>query len=698
MSKDKKAIKRFFHGLTFNTIGAIIVLLFVFQVIVSTIGYLLFTRYLSKEYNESAFRTATTASALVSGDDVSAFLDQKDDILEDRDTETVRRYKECVSRIGLLCDTQDVNVIYVIAVNPDYKSFVSVINCPNKNSGYKPWEIGKVVDTSEVEHNAFYGTYKQMYEEGLERGTVMRTENLHGTVPHVTSAVPLKDHTGKVVSLLCVQRTMGELTTGRGKYLRQVIFSAVGLMILCTIFTTLYIKRHFILPIKHISDEAARFATENNAPEKPLSSEMTKISELSELMKGINEMEGKTLEYIENLSSVISEKQRMGAELHIASLIQEGSIPSIFPPYPDRKEFDIFASMTPAKEVGGDFYDFFLIDDDKLAMVMADVSGKGVPAALFMMVTKILINERAMMGGSPAEVLTFVNDRICDNNKAEMFVTVWLGILDLKTGVVTAANAGHDDPAVCGKDGKFRIVKNKHGLVVGAMKGVKYSDFEIKLEEGDKIFLYTDGVPEATDAEQKLFTQDGMIEALDKAADRSPKQVVEAVWSGINAFVKDAPQFDDVTMLCLEYRGASGEVRENDSYTIRLAATEENLAKAIEFVNARLESAGASEKTLMQVELAVEEIFINIAHYAYSPETGYADISVTLEDGKKAVIRFTDNGRPYDPLAADDPDVTLSAEDRKIGGLGVFMVKKIADAVNYRYEDGKNILTMEKTF
>ena len=648
-------------------------MLFVFQNIVSSIGYFQFTDSLTHEYNESAFRTATTVSALVSGKDVSDFLANQESIKADQDTETVRKYKECVSRINTLCNTQDVNVIYIISVNPDYESFISVINCPNSESGYTPWEIGHVENTKTIEDNAFFDVYKQMYEGKIERGTVVRTENLNGVKPHITSVIPLKDG-ANVVSLLCVQRTMGELNSVRMRYVRMIVISTICFMVIGTVIATFYIRRQFIKPVKSIADEAARFAAENSAPEKPISCDNIQTNELVELITAINDMERDTLKYIDNLSAVISEKQRMGTELHIASLIQEGSVPSIFPAYPDRKEFDLFASMTPAKEVGGDFYDFFLIDENRLAFVMADVSGKGVPAALFMMVTKILINDRALMGGSPAEILTFVNDRICDNNKAEMFVTVWLGIMDIKTGKVIAANAGHDDPAVCEKNGKFRTVKSKHGLVVGAMKGVKYRDFEIQLGKGDKIFLYTDGVPEATDADQRLFTIDGMLSALNKAADGDPKRVLDSVWKDVNDFVKGAPQFDDITMLCLEYKGADQE-KDGGAVKIKLAA---------------------SAKTLMQTELAVEEIFVNIAHYAYAPDGGYAEIGVKIDDGK-AIITFEDAGKAYDPLAASDPDLTLSAEDRKIGGLGVFITKNLMDAVNYRYENGKNILTLEKT-
>ena len=241
-------------------------------------------------------------------------------------------------------------------------------------------------------------------------------------------------------------------------------------------------------------------------------------------------------------------------ELHTATRIQEAMLPNIFPPFPDRSEFDLYASMDPAKEVGGDFYDFFLIDDDHLCLVMADVSGKGVPGALFMMVSKIILQSVAMLGKSPAEILSKTNEAICSNNEAQMFVTVWLGILELSTGKLTAANAGHEYPVLKKPDGQFELFKDKHGLVIGAMEGVRYRQYELQLEPGSKLFLYTDGVPEATDADNALFGTDRMLEALNADPDAEPAQLLKNVRSAVDGFVKDAEQFDDLTMLCVELK------------------------------------------------------------------------------------------------------------------------------------------------
>ena len=251
---------------------------------------------------------------------------------------------------------------------------------------------------------------------------------------------------------------------------------------------------------------------------------------------------------------------RIGAELELAEKIQRDMLPSIFPTFSEQKEYDLYATMTTAREVGGDFYDFFKIDDDHLAMVMADVSGKGVPAALFMMASKIILQSVAMLGGSPAEILTKTNQAICSNNQEEMFVTVWVGILEISTGKLTAANAGHEYPVIQrGSDGRFEIIKDKHGLVIGAMDGVSYREYELHLEPGSKLFLYTDGVPEATNAENELYGLERMLDALNTDRQADPQRVLHNVRVSVDAFVKDATQFDDITMLCMEYKGKEAE-------------------------------------------------------------------------------------------------------------------------------------------
>lgn len=233
-------------------------------------------------------------------------------------------------------------------------------------------------------------------------------------------------------------------------------------------------------------------------------------------------------------------------------------LPSKFPAYPDRNEFDIFATMTPAKEVGGDFYDFFFIDDNHLALVMADVSGKGVPAALFMVIAKTLIKNRAMMGGTPSEILSYVNNQLCEGNEAELFVTTWLAIIDVSTGKVIASNAGHEYPAIRRGNGNFELYKQKHSPALATIENIRFKQYEFELAPGDSIYVYTDGVAEATNAENQLYGTDRMLEALNKCSTAEPEKLLATVKQSIDEFVGNASQFDDITMLCFDYYGKDG--------------------------------------------------------------------------------------------------------------------------------------------
>ncbi|MCR5637344.1 MAG: serine/threonine-protein phosphatase [Lachnospiraceae bacterium] len=249
------------------------------------------------------------------------------------------------------------------------------------------------------------------------------------------------------------------------------------------------------------------------------------------------------------------EKVVADRELSMAAQIQKSMLPHIFPPFPQRTEFELYASMDPAREVGGDFYDFYLVDEDHLFLVMADVSGKGVPAALFMMISKTILQSCAMLGKSVEETLVKTNEALCSNNQVEMFVTVWMGVLEISTGKLTAANAGHEYPIIKKANGEFELYKEKHGLPLGAMDGMPYTTYEVTLEPGSKLFLYTDGVPEATDSENRQFGMDRLLVSLNCNSDAEPDQIIRNVREDVDVFVKDTEQFDDITMLCLEYKG-----------------------------------------------------------------------------------------------------------------------------------------------
>ena len=298
--------------------------------------------------------------------------------------------------------------------------------------------------------------------------------------------------------------------------------------------------------------EAREFKPTSISEFRRMQQEINRTSHaLQQQMETIRQMERAQME----LENKRKEQELILRELSTARQIQESMLPHVFPPFPDRREVNLYAVMDPARDVGGDFYDFFFIDEDHLCLVIADVSGKGIPGAMFMMFSKRIIEDSARQVRSPAEILTRTNEALCDNNQAEMFVTVWLGILEISSGKLTASNAGHEFPAIRRKDGRFELYKDRHGFVLGGLKETKSREYELQISVGDKLFVYTDGVPEATAANGEMFGTDRMISALNTCADGSPREILSSVRRAVDAFVGDAEQFDDLTMLCMEYRG-----------------------------------------------------------------------------------------------------------------------------------------------
>ena len=376
---------------------------------------------------------------------------------------------------------------------------------------------------------------------------------------------------------------------------------------------------------------------------------------------------------------------RIDKELEMAKVIQSSSLPGTFPPYPDRTDFDIFCTMHTAKEVGGDFYDFYLLDDNRLAFLIADVSGKGITAAMFMMKAKTVIKSYAEKEHGAAEILTRANGALCEGNDADMFVTCWLGILDFSAHKVTFANAGHNPPLVRHRGGDYEYFRSRPGFVLGGMEGTRYRQGELTLDPGDEIYLYTDGVTEATDADSELYGEDRLLRVMNSLDGDAPaEEVCRAVKADVDRFVGEAPQFDDITMMSLRV------LRPN---SIRLRPAMEDMEKAQDFVEETLQREGVSSGVGMKMRIAVDEIFSNIIRYSGAEG---AEISCSVRDGT-VTLAFTDDGKPYDPTAAEPPDLSLSAEEREPGGLGIFMVKKFMDGISYRYEENHNILTLTKS-
>ncbi|MCR5829485.1 MAG: SpoIIE family protein phosphatase [Lachnospiraceae bacterium] len=277
-------------------------------------------------------------------------------------------------------------------------------------------------------------------------------------------------------------------------------------------------------------------------------------NELGDLATCVNKMAVSLDQYINDLTKVTAEKERIGAEIDVATHIQSSMLPSVFPAFPGRKEFDVFASMTPAKEVGGDFYDFFMVDDSHVAFVIADVSGKGVPAAMFMVIGKTLIKDHTTPGTDLETVFREVNNVLCEGNSENMFITAFEGVLDLKTGELRFINAGHEMPFIYRKNGLFEVYPTKACFVLAGVENMIYKGGSCILEPGDKVFLYTDGVTEAMNANNELYGMGRLSEILKTVGDKRPDEILPAIKADIDVFVKDAPQFDDIAMLCIEYR------------------------------------------------------------------------------------------------------------------------------------------------
>ena len=383
---------------------------------------------------------------------------------------------------------------------------------------------------------------------------------------------------------------------------------------------------------------------------------------------------------------------RIESELSLANDIQAHMLPNIFPPFPDQSEIDLYATMNPAKEVGGDFYDFFMLDEKNVAIVIADVSGKGVPAALVMVITKTLIKNEVSMGLSPSAAFTKVNHMLCEGNDNNMFVTAWMGVLNTETGVLTYVNAGHNPPLVRLADGGFTFLQTRPGLVLAGMDGLRYRQYELQMHPGDRIFLYTDGITEASNPAKELYGNDRLQAYLNAHTNAPLKEMLSGLTADINAFAGTEPQFDDMTMLMLDYLSNRPDENRKEK---RFTAQEKELPKVTGFIEEELKKADCPPKTVMQISLCVEELFTNVANYAYPDGDGKVNFAISCKDGEMN-LRMSDNGIPFDPLKRNDPDVTLPAEEREIGGLGIFIVKKVMDEVKYEYKNGQNVLVMKK--
>ena len=423
-----------------------------------------------------------------------------------------------------------------------------------------------IADSDQSGYALHPGEWESVNRAGLVRfmnwdgeGMLYDIDNTENYGWMCTAGYPIRDASGEIREFLLVDVSINSVIENM---IRYAVSMGIALALATALITGLVsrrIRRAVVEPINAISGAAVQYVQDKLSGEGRqdhfASLGIQTGDELERLSQTMALMERDIAEHEEKLTAITAERQRIEAELTLATSIQAAMLPHIFPAFPERSEFDIYASMKPAKEVGGDFYDYFLIDQDHLCMVMADVSGKGVPAALFMMASKIILQSCAMLGQSVVDIMTKTNEAICSNNEAEMFVTVWLGILELSTGRLTAANAGHEYPVLKQENGVFEVFRDQHSFVIGGMEDSKYKQYELQLEPGDKVFVYTDGVPEAVDAQDNMFGTARMVDVLNQDPDASPETVLNSMQEAVESFAGEAPQFDDMTMMCIEYSG-----------------------------------------------------------------------------------------------------------------------------------------------
>ena len=459
------------------------------------------------------------------------------------------------------------------------------------------------------------------------------------------------------------------------------VFMQVIIFATLFVFIYLLIKRVIINNLKKINDTLAQITDGDLSVTVDVRSNV----EFASLSDDINSTVATLKRYIAEAAA------RIDKELEYAKQIQLSALPTNFP---TGEDYNIYAQMIAAKEVGGDFYDFYKLNDTTVAFLAADVSGKGIPAAMFMMTAKTIIKDLAESGMAVNDIFTKANEKLCENNESGMFVTAWMGILDLTTGNVQFANAGHNPPLLKRADGSFEYLKTRAGFVLAGMEGVRYRVGEITLNPGDRLFLYTDGVPEATNAENKLYGEDRLLTFMNQNASVEATELLPALKANIDEFVGEAPQFDDITMLMFDYKPKKG----GEHMTKKtIPAKTEFLNDLLGFVDEILDSFECPMKVQTAICVALEEVFVNVAHYAYGGGDGDVELCVEFDaESRTMTFRMEDKGVPFDPLKKPDPDITLSAEEREIGGLGIFITKKTMDSVTYAYENGKNILTMTK--
>ncbi|MBR5401086.1 MAG: serine/threonine-protein phosphatase [Treponema sp.] len=522
--------------LTKKIIFNIVIAGFILCTLIFLAGFAAYSRQFRTTYDKNIRSVAATVVECLNPDSFQTYLETK---TPDADYERINDI------LQYFIEQFDLNLIYVSSVEPpDYKRITYIYNPVKKGGKHSPFPLGFYEEYEEPDYNS---SAKKVFENGE---TVVRHTLKTRSGSHITAMLPVRNSQGKIIAVLGAQKDIQEFVSARHKYINAVILVEFIFAILFIIFFSGFFNLHFIKPVVTITRETDHFASYGGEP----SEELMKIhpkDELGVLAHSVHQMECDVNRNIKQITQMTLEQQRLATELDLATKIQRGVLPKGYPAFPDCKAFDLFASMDPAKEVGGDLYDYHMLDDDHLMITVGDVSGKGIPAALFMMIVKTLLATHAKQGLSPAKIFENTNSQLCKNNVMDMFVTCWLGIITLSTKELCYVNAGHPFPVIL-RNGSANFIDSKPNLMLAGMDGIPYQEYKIKLQQGDSLLVYTDGVTEATDKNEQLFGEPRLLEALRNCDDLDAPLLIKKVRATINLFVGDAEQFDDITMLALK--------------------------------------------------------------------------------------------------------------------------------------------------
>ena len=519
--------------LIMGLVGVAVILLASLTLVVTT----LYRRRMEEYFSKIAFDQASVAAELIDGDAVKRYYEtgQKDQYYHQ-----IHEYLLMVKRqIGL-------KYFYVVVPEEDVMVYI--------------WDSG--VEGEEgvcdlLDEDAYYGGGHELMHEAFavnaEKKILVTRNPEYGYL--ASAYVAILDSAGVPAGLASVDISMEMINRQLLAFVASAVIVSCLILVLSAFAYYNYVRRIVIRPTRILHNAAEKLVKDEMDDLDNFSVDIHSGDEFEDLARAFQYMTVELSAYIKNLTEVMAEKERIKAELDVAAQIQSSMLPCIFPAFPDRKEMDIYASMNPAKEVGGDFYDFFMVDHRHLAIVMADVSGKGVPAALFMVIGKTLIKDHTQPGKALGEVFSDVNNLLCDSNSESLFITAFEGVLDLETGEFFYVNAGHETPYICRVGQGYEPYAVRPGFVLAGMENMRYKEGSIQINAGDRIFLYTDGVPEATNQENELYGSERLCHILNANQDKTPKELLPRIKADVDRFVGDAPQFDDITMLCLEYRG-----------------------------------------------------------------------------------------------------------------------------------------------